>query len=1128
MDGSRGQTVSSGFREQTRALLLKNAVLQKRNYCTNICIVITPLIFSLVILGIQFAIDTLFLSNDDFKCGCQCTKLKVRWGTKKEFDLQDYGGEDFPDTLEADGVKFRPTDLYSENTRGISCLLKNKNKCASKYSTASQVAWCPLESPNQIQPTLQMPKSQYRATDGLDANACGKGHSGDPRNPTKEAHYADDPARCPATLLVSSNTASAAAKQSLLDGLGEPSQLTDVSGDSENPLLAMIEELNKLTGSDQEAAAAANKTSTRRQRLASNDGDGDQDDGEDDKSMQSRFEGMTMESIQQMFSLSSQMWSAIRSEVGQLGTTLERGITRFTQIELSGDDVDFYYAKCDKLPESLKTALFDLGTNSGTGPLLCVDKNVHETSGFDAMRRMLYNGYGYGAMESNTIKRGSGVIRQYVGAIDFADADPSAKGGKFNLDIMYNGTTIEEEGGDGGPQSYWRDLTELQNMATRSFVKASIERVSGSKIRGDHVPARYMYTREMPKQGTSLRLEFSTFLGPLFYTWLLQILLPIMAGQMVQEKENRLRVIMRMHGLGDGAYWLINLGYWLVMHMLYSAMVLGFGHMVNISFFTMNDSGVMYMGFLMFSLVQMATAVFITSIFSNARSASTFCVVLLLATGLLGEFLVSPYIESHEKGNFPSAALWIVQLIPSFGLYRMLWEFAQYSFLGVYTNEFGITWDIVSSDNSCHVAPLLGLFALETAVIMLVSLYVDQTFATGGGVPKHWLFPLHMMGILKPPSGGSLLADDMSSSIGPSGMDVEGKVLNRQKSADTDDVAEARLHAESQSLGSTECAIVMKQISMCYPARGGMPPKVACDSLSLAIERGECFGLLGPNGAGKSTVINMLTGLMSQTSGTAYVENMELGLQMTDIYKLMGVCPQHDLLWPTLTAAEHLNFYGRLKKLVGAELKAAVDEGLAAVNLLNVANKRVGEFSGGMKRRLSVAISLMGKPKVVYMDEPSTGLDPASRKALWKVIKAAKKNTCMILTTHSMEEAGELCDRLGIFVGGKMQCVGSPRELTSRYGGFLILNILGPAEMMDSVSNFMRSLARGARRTYALGGLSKWEIPLSEANLSATFSAIEGAKSTLKIDDWSVSNLTLEEVFIKVCRDAGIDTGSID
>ena len=176
----------------------------------------------------------------------------------------------------------------------------------------------------------------------------------------------------------------------------------------------------------------------------------------------------------------------------------------------------------------------------------------------------------------------------------------------------------------------------------------------------------------------------------------------------------------------------------------------------------------------------------------------------------------------------------------------------------------------------------------------------------------------------------------------------------------------------------------------------------------------------------------MLTGLMSQTSGTAYVENMELGLQMTDIYKLMGVCPQHDLLWPTLTAAEHLNFYGRLKKLVGAELKAAVDEGLAAVNLLNVANKRVGEFSGGMKRRLSVAISLMGKPKVVYMDEPSTGLDPASRKALWKVIKAAKKNTCMILTTHSMEEAGELCDRLGIFVGGKMQCVGSPRELIRR------------------------------------------------------------------------------------------------
>ena len=135
----------------------------------------------------------------------------------------------------------------------------------------------------------------------------------------------------------------------------------------------------------------------------------------------------------------------------------------------------------------------------------------------------------------------------------------------------------------------------------------------------------------------------------------------------------------------------------------------------------------------------------------------------------------------------------------------------------------------------------------------------------------------------------------------------------------------------------------------------------------------------------------MLTGLMNATGGTAYVENLELGRDMGEIYKLMGVCPQHDLLWPTLTAKEHLSFYGRLKKLSGAELETAVRDGLDGVNLLTVQHKKVGEFSGGMKRRLSVAIALMGNPRVVYLDEPSTGLDPASRKALWKVVKQAKK-----------------------------------------------------------------------------------------------------------------------------------------
>ncbi|KAI0528659.1 hypothetical protein KFK09_001201 [Dendrobium nobile] len=131
-----------------------------------------------------------------------------------------------------------------------------------------------------------------------------------------------------------------------------------------------------------------------------------------------------------------------------------------------------------------------------------------------------------------------------------------------------------------------------------------------------------------------------------------------------------------------------------------------------------------------------------------------------------------------------------------------------------------------------------------------------------------------------------------------------------------------------------------------------------------------------------------------------------------------------------LTGREHLLFYAHLKNLKGAALIQAVEESLQSVNLFHGggSDKQVGKYSVGMKRRLSVAISLNGDPKVVYMDEPSTGLDPASRNNLWNVIKNAKKDRAIVLTTHSMEEAEVLCDRLGIFVTGSLQCIGNPKE----------------------------------------------------------------------------------------------------
>ncbi|KAG5522832.1 hypothetical protein RHGRI_034846 [Rhododendron griersonianum] len=265
-----------------------------------------------------------------------------------------------------------------------------------------------------------------------------------------------------------------------------------------------------------------------------------------------------------------------------------------------------------------------------------------------------------------------------------------------------------------------------------------------------------------------------------------------------------------------------------------------------------------------------------------------------------------------------------------------------------------------------------------------------------------------------------------------------------------------------------------------------------------------------------------MIGLIKPTSGMAYVEGLDIRTQMDEIYTSMGVCPQHDLLWETLTGREHLLFYGRLKNLKGSALSQAVEESLKSVNLFHggVADKMAGKYSGGMKRRLSVAISLIGDPKVVYMDEPSTGLDPASRNNLWNVVKRAKQDRAIILTTHSMEEAEHLCDRLGIFMDGSLQCIGNPKELKARYGGSYVFTMTTSSNHEEEVQNLVKNLSPNANKIYHLSGTQKFELPKQEVRIADVFQAVEKAKSRFTVHAWGLADTTLEDVFIKVARGA--------
>ena len=209
----------------------------------------------------------------------------------------------------------------------------------------------------------------------------------------------------------------------------------------------------------------------------------------------------------------------------------------------------------------------------------------------------------------------------------------------------------------------------------------------------------------------------------------------------------------------------------------------------------------------------------------------------------------------------------------------------------------------------------------------------------------------------------------------------------------------------------------------------------AVEDLSLQIEKGELFGLLGPNGAGKTTVINILCGLIKPTSGAAKVGSFDVQKETWQVRELIGVCPQETAVYPYLTGAENVELFGNLHSMTNENIETRRNMLLEKLGLTQEAKRKAEKYSGGMRRRLSLALALIHNPQVAFLDEPTVALDPQSRHAVWDFIRELKKeNKTIILTTHYMEEAEALCDRVGIIDHGKLLKLGPPKDLVSNVG----------------------------------------------------------------------------------------------
>ena len=498
----------------------------------------------------------------------------------------------------------------------------------------------------------------------------------------------------------------------------------------------------------------------------------------------------------------------------------------------------------------------------------------------------------------------------------------------------------------------------------------------------------------------------------------------------VYEKQYRLRVIMRMMGLTSNVYWLVTYVLEVLKYVVTLTVVFVVGRMLGLAYFSNHNQVILWFFMFVWANLIVVFGFFLAALFKSTKTsgAVTFLILMMFLTS--GQDLtIFTYNFGGQAEDFA-----ILMWNPCYVMFRWAYAFA----FGGFQNNW-VTAENVWTYQNGTLAESMGLMILHWFIWALLAAYLNQVLSTGGHgarepfyfclTPKWW--KSCMENLTKPKL--KLQVDNLGSD------DVLPDILRKQQWYRPKDAEAEHKRVVNTALGSTEAGapnIRVINLHKQFPSAGGAPPKVAVRCISMGVNVGECFGLLGHNGAGKTTAINMLTGLFAPTSGNAYVGRYSIRDNISAIYADMGVCPQHDLLWPALTAEEHLRFYGRLKGFTGTSLKEMIKEMLKKVNLTGFAKRRAGGFSGGMKRRLSMANALMGGPSIVYMDEPSTGLDPASKHGLWDVISSAKKmgKRSMVLTTHSMEEADVLCDRLCIMADGEVQCIGQTHELKRRFG----------------------------------------------------------------------------------------------
>ncbi|VDD78486.1 unnamed protein product [Mesocestoides corti] len=639
---------------------------------------------------------------------------------------------------------------------------------------------------------------------------------------------------------------------------------------------------------------------------------------------------------------------------------------------------------------------------------------------------------------------------------------------------------------------------DLQDQVERAYV-AILSQITTPKdpYANDFLPTEMQFVPGPCYQVDSMLRIFVVNI-PLMVVviWLCNYVINVRA--VVYEKELHLKEFTKVMGMGNSVHWLNWFTVGFIMMGCSSVVVtilLKYGQVLP-----RTEGFLLFCCFIAYILAILPQAFLTTVFFNNANFGAVF-------SGILYIIFYIPYnlILIYDLGFVP---LLVLSFLPQCTIAMTFSRLMSFEVQGI-GGQWKTLWLNDLSNDSFSVGLCLLMLLVDGALAWIGIWYLENVVSGSLGFSRKWYFPFTK----------SYWLEVFKHSFRPK----EAEGLQPQPA----DVDPGFHEVASKSLS---VGVSVRGLTKYY----GRKRVAALDNLWVDFYENQITAFLGHNGAGKTTTISILTGISAASAGTAYVYGKDINTGMPAIRHHLGLCPQHNVLFSNMSVAEHIRFYGYLKGLSRAEVDAEVGHFLVELGLKEKANDRVKTLSGGQKRQLSLAAAFVGGSKIVFLDEPTAGVDPASRRSIWNFIFRFKHSRTIILTTHHMDEADILGDRIAIVSQGHLKASGSSLFLKSKFAKNYYLNVEkagnGGVDYTADAKLTERVAAHLPGSELAVSTPTEWifTLPATRAydadGFVKLFTYLEANKSTLSeefgVNQIGLTDTSLEEIFILLSDDA--------